>query len=166
MADGHVVRGFFYNPNIHPADEYEKRLLAAKKAAGELGFRMDEGVYDRETWFKAVNGTERAVEGGERCGICFKLRLEKAFEHMKKNMCDAFTTTLSVSPHKDVTEINAIGRSIGGEKFISADFKRKGGFERAGVLAKEWGLYRQNYCGCIYSLEESFRKKESEKKDK
>jgi len=158
MAEGHVVTGFFYNPNIHPAPEYEKRLMAAKKAASELGFKLEEGLYDREVWFEAVNGTEHVSEGGKRCGICFEMRLRKTYERMKKNMCNAFTTTLSVSPHKNVSEINAIGRAIGGERFISADFKRRGGFQRAGVLAKEWGLYRQNYCGCIYSLEERLRK--------
>jgi len=165
MSEGHVVTGFFYNPNIHPAPEYKKRLESAKKTACELGFEMKEGLYDREVWFEAVKGTEYSQEGGARCGICFNLRLRKTFEYMKKNMFNAFTTTLSASPHKDALAISALGREIGGDRFISADFKKRGGFQRGQVLAKEWNLYRQNYCGCIYSLEERLRKDALRKDD-
>ena len=86
------------------------------------------------------------------------MRLEKTYEYMAKHMFDSFTATLTVSPLKDVTLVNSIGREIGGDKFMCTDFKKKGGSQRAGQLAKEMGLYRQNYCGCIYSLEEMERK--------
>ncbi|MFC1548462.1 epoxyqueuosine reductase QueH [Candidatus Omnitrophota bacterium] len=158
MCEGHRVTGYFYNPNIHPVDEYKKRLEAAKKAAEELGFELVEGPYDRERWFELVKGTEYEVEGGSRCEICYKMRLEKTYEYMRKKMFDAFTTTLSASPHKDAMLINAIGREIGDERFICADFKKKGGFARATELSDEMALYRQHYCGCIYSQEAEHRK--------
>ena len=158
MIEGHEVTGFFYNPNIHPVSEYKKRLDAASEVARELKFELVEGLYDRERWFELAKGAEYAPEGGERCERCFRMRLEKTHQYMRKNMFDAFTTTLTVSPLKDATLVNSIGREIGDEKFICADFKKKGGSQRAGELAKEMGLYRQNYCGCIYSLEEMERK--------
>jgi len=158
MTEGHTVTGFFYNPNIHPVDEYERRLGAARRVSDELGFKLIEGPYDRENYFLAVKGHEYDAEGAGRCKICFRLRLEKTYECMKKHMLNAFTTTLSVSPHKDAMVISGIGREIGGERFISADFKKKGGFARSQDLAKEWGLFRQHYCGCIYSLEKKLAK--------
>ncbi len=171
MRDGHTVTGYFYNPNIHPQDEYKKRLESAGKAADNAGFEIVEGPYDRERWFELIKGKEYEPEGGSRCETCFRMRLEKTYDCMKKKMFDAFTplqgpksdvtgftTTLTVSPHKDATLINTIGRDIGDEKFICADFKKKGGFARATEAAKELGLYRQNYCGCIYSLEEMHRR--------
>ncbi|MFH1877961.1 MAG: epoxyqueuosine reductase QueH [Candidatus Omnitrophota bacterium] len=161
MCEGHIVTGFFYNPNIHPADEYKRRLAAAEKTAASMGFELIEGPYDRENWFLAIKGKEYEAEGGLRCGACFRMRLEKTYLYMKKRMFDAFTTTLSVSPHKDAVLINTIGREICEEKFICADFKKKGGFIRANELAKEKEIYRQSYCGCIYSLEESFRRGEN-----
>ena len=164
MRDGHRVTGYFYNPNIHPADEYEKRLEAAREAACQLNFELVEGPYDRENWFLTVKGKEYEPEGGARCLECFRMRLERTYTYMKKHDLDAFTTTLSVSPHKDVTAVNDIGRRIGGEKFILADFKKKGGFARAGELASEWGLYRQDYCGCIYSLEEKLKREKGKGK--
>lgn len=158
MCEGHRVTGFFYNPNIHPVDEYKKRLGAAEKVASEMDFELVEGPYDRERWFELIRGKEYEPEGGARCEICFRMRLEKTYEYMKKHMFDMFTTTLTVSPHKEMTLVNSIGREIGGEKFYLADFKKKGGFQRAVELAKEWDLYHQNYCGCIYSLEEKLAK--------
>lgn len=161
MCEGHTVTGYFYNPNIHPADEYMKRLDAAKKVAKEIGFEFIEGKYDRENWFELIKGTEYEPEGGKRCELCFRMRLKDTYEYSKKHMFDKFTTTLSVSPHKDVVLVNQIGREIGGEDFICADFKKKNGFQRAMEMAKEMGLYRQGYCGCIYSKEEMLKKEKS-----
>jgi len=158
MCEGHSVTGFFYNPNIHPVDEYEKRLKTAQKVASEMNFDLVEGPYDRERWFELVKGHEYDSEGGKRCQICFRMRLEKTYEYMKKHTFDMFTTTLTVSPHKDVTLVDSIGREIGGDSFYSADFKKRGGFQRAMELAKEWNLYKQKYCGCIYSLEKTLEK--------
>jgi len=162
LCDGHPVTLYFYNPNIHPVDEYKRRLEAAKKVALEWGVGFVEGPYDRERWFESVRGAEREPEGGKRCEICYRLRLEKTYEYMKWNNFDAFTTTLSVSPHKDARLINDIGIDIGGDRFIVADFKKKGGFQRANELSEEWGLYRQNYCGCVYSEEEMHRREKSQ----
>jgi len=160
MADGHQVTGFFYNPCIHPKDEYELRLGVAQKVAQSLDIEMKEGPYDRERWFELVKGKEYEPEGGARCDICFDMRLRKTFEYFKaKGVFDRFATTLSVSPHKDASVINAIGMAIGGDKYLIEDFKRKGGFQRAMEIAKEMDVYRQSYCGCIYSLEESIKRK-------
>ena len=166
MCQGHVVTGFFYNPNIHPVDEYKKRFASAEKAAKELDFELVEGPYDRENWFGKIKGYEYEPEGGARCDICYRMRLEKTWQYMKKHMFDAFTTTLTVSPQKEATKVNAIGREIGDEKFLLADFKKKGGFLRATELAKEWGIYRQHYCGCVYSEEELHRKARGDRRGK
>ncbi len=159
LIEGYELTGFFYNPNIHPEDEYKRRLDSAKKVAEHLKFELIEGIYDRENWFPQVKGLEYEPEGGKRCIACFRMRLSKTYEVMRKKNFDRFTTTLSVSPLKDATYINKIGMEIGGEKFIVDDFKKKGGFQRAVELSKEWGLYRQDYCGCIYSKEESLKKR-------
>jgi len=158
MCEGHSVTGFFYNPNIHPVDEYKKRLETAQKVASEMNFDLVEGPYDRERWFELVKGHEYDPEGGKRCQICFRMRLKKTYEYMKKHIFNMFTTTLTVSPHKDVTLVDCIGREIGGDSFYSADFKKRGGFQRAMELSKEWDLYKQKYCGCIYSLEKTLEK--------
>lgn len=166
MCEGHNVTGFFYNPNIHPSDEYEKRLESARRIARHLNFELVEGVYNREKWFSEIRGNEYEPEGGKRCEICFSMRLRKTYEYLRKKMFDAFTTTLTMSPLKDVSLINFIGREIGDEKFILEDFKKKGGFNRSSVLAKELDLYRQNYCGCIYSLEEKIKNENLKSRDK
>lgn len=158
LCGGHKVTGFFYNPNIHPEDEYKKRLKAAVKTADDFSIKIIEGPYDRERWFELVKGKEYDAEGGERCSVCFRMRLDKAYEYSKKHNFDAFTTTLSTGPMKDAGKINVIGNEIGGERFIPANFKKNNGFKNAVEKAKELGLYRQNYCGCIYSKEEMLRR--------
>ena len=159
MCEGYEVTGFFYNPNIHPADEYEKRLEVAHRVACEKGFELIEGPYNREKWFELVKGKEYEPEGGERCDSCFTMRLNKTYEYFSKGMFNMFTTTLTVSPLKKQESINAIGLRLGGDRFIPADFKKKGGYTRAMEIAREMGLYKQHYCGCIYSLEESYKRK-------
>ena len=158
LCDGHSITGFFYNPNIHPVDEYQKRFTAVKKVADELSFKLVEGPYDRERWFELVKGKEYEPEGAARCDVCFRMRLEKTYEFSKKNNFNMFTTTLTVGPMKDAVKVNSIGYDIGGDKFIPANFKKGDGFKRAIELAGEFGLYRQHYCGCIYSKEEKIRK--------
>lgn len=165
LCEGHTVTGYFYNPCIHPVDEYRKRLKAAQTVAEKMNFELVEGPYDREKWFERIKGKEYEPEGEKRCRECFRMRLEKTYDHMKKKMFDAFTTTLTASPLKSMEAVNSIGREIGGDKFILADFKKKDGFKRAQELSREWNLYKQTYCGCIYSLESSLAKeKKSEKK--
>jgi hypothetical protein len=150
--EGHEVLGFFYNPNIHPREEYERRLAVARRVAKEFGFPLEVAPYTQEEWFAATRSLENEPEGGKRCEVCFRLRLNKTYEFLKNSGTDAFTTTLTISPRKSAALVNKIGREIGGEKFLARDFKKQAGFQRAMELAKQWELYRQNYCGCVYSL--------------
>jgi predicted adenine nucleotide alpha hydrolase (AANH) superfamily ATPase len=156
-AEGHQIIGFFYNPNIHPTQEYERRLEATYKVAKELDFPLEVAPYTPKEWLRETIFLRNEPEGGKRCEVCFKLRLEKTYLYMIDSGCEAFTTTLSVSPYKSAEVINRIGREIGGDKFLARDFKKKEGFKRAMQLAKQWNIYRQNYCGCIYSLKERKR---------
>jgi len=150
--EGHQVLGLFYNPNIHPLEEYERRLEAAYKVAQELNFPLEAGPYTPEEWFEETSSLKNEPEGGRRCEVCFRIRLKKTYLYLKDCGWDAFTTTLTVSPHKSADVINQVGQEIGGDRFLVRDFKKKGGFQRAAELAKKWSLYRQYYCGCIYSM--------------
>jgi len=151
-GEGHEIIGFFYNPNIHPAEEYQKRLAVTRKIAEKLNFSLEEGPYIPEEWYNLTNALKEEPEGGRRCPVCYRLRLEKTYDYMTACGADAFTTTLTISPHKSAQIINSIGLEIGGQKFLVRDFKKKDGFKRAVQLAKKWELYRQDYCGCIYSM--------------
>jgi len=150
--EGHQVIGLFYNPNIHPSQEYDRRLKAVYEVAEELNFPLEEAPYTPEEWYQEVTGLENEPEGGRRCEICFRLRLKKTRLYMENHGGDAFTTTLTVSPHKSAEVINRVGRDVGGERFMVRDFKKKDGFKRAMELARKFDLYKQDYCGCIYSL--------------
>ncbi|MCX6007171.1 MAG: epoxyqueuosine reductase QueH [Chloroflexi bacterium] len=153
LSENHRVTGYFYNPNIYPESEYYRRLEAAGKTAGHLGFEFIEGPYDPAAWLSNTETLKHEPEGGKRCTICYHVRLQKSYEFMLEKGYDAFTSTLTISPHKSALIINAIGAEIGGDKFMARDFKKKEGFKKATELARNWDLYRQNYCGCIYSLE-------------
>jgi predicted adenine nucleotide alpha hydrolase (AANH) superfamily ATPase len=155
--EGHEILGFFYNPNIYPPEEYERRLAVARRVAKEFGFPLEVAPYTPEEWFAATRSLESEPEGGKRCEVCFRLRLNKTYEFLKNSGADIFTTTLTISPRKSAALVNKIGREIGGEKFLARDFKKQAGFQRATELAKKWELYRQNYCGCIYSLRKPSR---------
>ena len=150
--EGHQVLGLFYNPNIHPLEEYERRLEATHKVAGELNFPLEAGPYAPEEWFEETSSLENEPEGGRRCEVCFRVRLRKAYLYLQGYGWDAFTTTLTVSPHKSADVINQVGQEIGGDRFLVRDFKKKEGFQRATKLATKWALYRQDYCGCLYSM--------------
>ena len=152
ISEGHEVHGFFYNPNIHPQEEYERRLEAARKVAEEMDFPLEVGPYTPEEWFAETRALESEPEGGKRCEVCFRHRLKKTNLYLLDSGLDAFTTTLTISPHKSATVVNQVGQEIGGDRFLVRDFKKKAGFQRATELAKKWALYHQNYCGCIYSL--------------
>jgi hypothetical protein len=151
-AEDHEVIGFFCNPNIYPEEEYRKRLEVARETSRLLSFPLREGSYLPEAWREKIRGWEDAPEGGERCEICFRVRLEETFNFMKDQGADAFTSTLTISPHKSAEAIFRIGKTIGGEKFLARDFKKKDGFKRSQEIAREKNLYRQDYCGCVYSL--------------
>ncbi len=152
QEEGHEVTGFFYNPNIYPETEFSRRLEVARRVAAELGFRLEAPDYRPEEWSKVAGHLPDEPEGGRRCDICYRLRLERTARFFATSDADAFTTTLTVGPMKRAAVINAIGQEIGGERFLARDFKKKEGYRRAITLAKQWDLYRQHYCGCEFSL--------------
>ena len=155
------VTVYFYNPNIHPQAEYEKRLAQLPKllAGAEYGdvVKVLEAPYVPEDFFAAAKGLEKELEGGARCTECFRLRLRETAKQAKALGFDYFTTTLTVSPHKNAAVLNEIGLSLGeeyGVKFLPSDFKKKEGYKESIRLSKAYDLYRQDYCGCVYSMRE------------
>lgn len=150
-SEEHQVYGFFYNPNIHPREEYERRLEAVYQVAKELNFPLEVGPYQPGDWFAEIKGLESEPEGGLRCEACFRHRLKQTYLYMQKSGLDAFTTTLTIGPQKSAAMINQVGQEIGGDRFLVRDFKKKAGFQRASELAKKWAIHRQHYCGCIFS---------------
>lgn len=152
---------FFYNPNISPREEYEKRVEEIRRMIGEMEFvhpvHFVEGAYDPEEFFRMAKGLEKVPEGGERCFRCYRLRMEKAAELAKKGDYDYFTTTLSISPLKNARKINEIGEELAetfGVAHLPSDFKKKNGYKRSIELSCIYGLYRQDYCGCVFSKRE------------
>jgi predicted adenine nucleotide alpha hydrolase (AANH) superfamily ATPase len=154
LAEGHEVTGYYYNPNISPSDEYYRRLDAASKAAARLGFQLVEGPYNAAEWSRIAAPLASEPEGGKRCQACYRIRLQQTYLYTLGSNTDAFTSTLTISPHKSALIINQIGQETGRDKFLPRDFKKKEGFKKATQMARDWGLYRQNYCGCEYSLRE------------
>lgn len=145
---------FFYNPNIWPEEEYNKRMLEAEKIAKNFKLKLVKGKYEHDKWLEIVRGHEKDKEKGERCLICYKFRLDEAVAMAKKLGCNYLTTTLTTSPHKIALAINQIGEQAVkryGLKFLSKDFKKQDGFKKSSALSRELGLYRQNYCGCEFS---------------
>lgn len=152
------VTVFYYNPNIYPDEEYYKRVEEQKEfirkfpAKYEISFL--EGAYDKEKFYAMAKGLEDVKEGGERCFLCYELRLREAAELAKRLGMDYFTTTLSISPLKNAAKLNEIGGKLEQEYGISylySDFKKKGGYQRSVALSNEYGMYRQYYCGCVFS---------------
>ena len=148
---------FYYNPNITNALEYEKRFLEQEKFINSVyknSVSLKKGEYSPEVFFNVVQGFEKDKEGGNRCFNCYALRLDETAELAKANDYDYFTTTLTVSPHKNAQVINQIGIELEkkyGVKYLFADFKKCGGYLRSIELSKKYNLYRQNYCGCEFS---------------
>ncbi len=147
----------YYNPNIYPEEEYQKRLQTQKEIIKKMKLNTEilEIGYDSKEFEKIAIGLENEKEGGSRCAKCFYLRLEKTAQLAKENDFEYFTTTLSVSPHKDSQVLNKIGKILEEKyqiKYLYSDFKKKEGYKRSNELAKEYNLYRQNYCGCKYSI--------------
>ncbi|MGB9596418.1 MAG: epoxyqueuosine reductase QueH, partial [Candidatus Poribacteria bacterium] len=159
--------GYFYNPNIHPESEYKLREKEALRYARSCDIQIINEEYDSERWFELINGMDDLPEGDRRCDICFEIRLERTAKYAKENGYDIIATTLSISPHKNAKKINEIGKKVAekyGIEFLSADFKKKGGFERSIQMSKQFGLYRQSYCGCIFSKKETDKRALSKKK--
>lgn len=152
-----AVTVYYSNSNIWPPEEYHKRLSEQKRLLREAQFpdvSLLECPYAPELFFEAVKGLEQEPEGGKRCPVCFRMRLEDTAKAAKEHGFDYFGTTLTVSPHKNAPLINAIGREIGetcGVKWLPADFKKRSGYLRSIQLSKEYDLYRQDYCGCQFS---------------
>lgn len=148
------VTVLFYGPNIQPREEYVKRLACQKKVLGHFGAGYMECRYGGEDFDAAVRGLESEPEGGARCTACFALRIGETARLAAENGFEYYCTTLSVSPHKDAQRINSIGRAMGekyGVKWLPSDFKKRGGYQRSIELSRELELYRQDYCGCLYS---------------
>ena len=152
ISEGHRLTGYYFNPNISPAEEYAKRLAAATTVAGIMHFQVIVPPYSPEKWLESTANLAQEPEGGKRCEVCFKIRLKATYDYMRVNDFDVFTTTLTIGPQKSTELINCIGREIGGEKFLVRNFKKQGGYQRAVQLTKQYQIYRQNYCGCLYSL--------------
>ncbi|MBE5776287.1 MAG: epoxyqueuosine reductase QueH [Clostridiales bacterium] len=150
------VTVYFFNPCIHPSGEYEKRLSEQRRLIREahLPVKILEAPYEPESYFALVKGLESAPEGGDRCLVCFRQRLEATARAAKDNGFDYFTTTLTVSPHKNAENLNRIGAETAqaaGVPFLPCDFKKRSGYLRSLQLSAEYKLYRQDYCGCVYS---------------
>lgn len=145
---------YFYNPNIYPENEHNKRLNEAKKIAKKFKFKLIIGNYDHDEWLKKIKGYEKEPERGKRCRICYKYRLYKTAQEAHSRGFNYFATTLTMSPHKDDKIINDIGCRMAYKfniNFLNKDFKKKNGFKKSSELSKKLGLYRQNYCGCEFS---------------
>ena len=146
---------FFYNPNIYPKEEHDIRLNELKKYCKMLNVKFFEGEYEPKEFYSTIKGLENEPEKGKRCEKCFRLRLLKTALFAKENNIDCFTTTLTVSPHKNSMQIFKIGEEIQAEtglEFVKYDFKKKDGFKISRQIAKENGMYAQKYCGCKYSI--------------
>ena len=146
---------YFYDPNIHPYEEYVKRRDEAARHAGTMGIEFIEGPYDVDRWRELTTGREEDPERGQRCSICYEMRLEEAARFAGKMKCEYFATVLSISPHKDAGRINEIGYKLSekyGVRYLPADFKKRDGFKKSMELSRRHGFYRQNYCGCLYSM--------------
>ena len=152
LAEGHEITGYYFNPNISPAEEYEKRLQASRTIAGIMNFPIIVPQNAQRNWQESTAELSKEPEGGKRCEVCFRIRLQNTYDYLRENDFEAFTTTLTIGPMKSAETINRLGKEIGGDKFLSRDFKKNGGTLRSIQLAKQYQIYRQNYCGCVYSM--------------
>ena len=155
---------YYYNPNIYPVDEYTRRINELKefvkvfKAKNKISFKEEE--YKTQDYYKSVKGLEKLGERSERCYNCYKFRMENSAIYAKESGFDYFTTTLSISPYKNSNWINEIGALLEekyGIKYLYSDFKKRDGYKRSLELSKTYNLYRQSYCGCVYSKEERLK---------
>ena len=152
---------FYYNPNIYPPGEFfmrsgeQKRLLLQMFPDNSVAF--EEGEYEDKRFYEAVKGLEKLGEGSERCKECFRLRFEETAQKAVQGSFEYFTTTLSISPHKNAQVLNELGAEAAekyGIKYLFSDFKKKNGYKRSCELSEQYGIYRQNYCGCVFSKQE------------
>lgn len=149
----------YYNPNIYPPEEFGKRLKEQQKLLADMEFvhpvQLVEGRFEPEVFYQAAKGLEQEPEGGKRCEACYELRLREAAREAAAGGFDWFATTLSISPLKSAQKLMEIGERLGreyGVPYLPSDFKKKNGYKRSVELSAQYGLYRQNYCGCVYSI--------------
>ncbi len=152
---------FYYNPNIYPESEYYTRAKEQRRFIAALPTRypvdFTEGAYIPEDFYRCARGMEHLPEGGRRCFVCYRLRLEATAKTAKEKGCSYFASTLSISPLKNAQKLNEIGEQLAREYqvlWLPNDFKKKNGYKRSTELSREYGMYRQDYCGCVYSLRE------------
>jgi predicted adenine nucleotide alpha hydrolase (AANH) superfamily ATPase len=167
LSEYFSITVFYYNPNIYPDQEYAKRVEEQKRFIRELPAKHPigfvEGDFQKERFFQAVEEYRKEPEGGKRCEICFRLRLEETARLAAEQSYDYFTTTLSISPRKDAALLNAIGAQLQdryGVNYLFSDFKKRNGYLRSVELSGQYGLYRQDYCGCVFSWQERHGQKE------
>lgn len=167
LCDIFSVTLYFYNPNISPTEEFEFRLAELKRLVTEM--RLDISViapkYDNGEFESVVKGMEDMAEGGARCAVCYRQRLERAVRYAEEHGFDYVTTTLSVSPYKNAALLNELGNELTQNlnvRYLTSDFKKKDGYKRSCELSAEYNLYRQNYCGCVYSKRAAEMKREKE----
>ena len=162
LSSEYSVHVFYYNPNISPQSEYKSRLLEVEQFSKIHSIPVTIGQYNQKEWFDAVKPYRFYGELSPRCHTCYAFRLEETFRVAREHNYDAVCTTLTVSPYKDAEKINEIGKNLSAQysiQFLDADFKADGGYQQSIELSKHYGMYRQKYCGCIYSKLE--RKKSS-----
>lgn len=159
LSDYFNITVFYYNPNIFPESEYTKRILEQQMMIEEMKVKHPvsfiAGHYDKERFYEMARGMEHLKEGGERCLKCYELRLQEAAKIAKEGGFEYYTTTLSISPLKNADRLNEIGTRLAnvyGVKYLQSDFKKRNGYKRSIELSKEFGLYRQDYCGCEFSI--------------
>ena len=169
LSDYFYITVLYYNPNITDEQEYRRRAEEQQRLIREMPLRYPvefrEGVYRPQEFFQAVRGLEMIPEGGERCFACYRLRMRAAAQMAALENFDYFTTTLSISPLKNAAKINEIGEELGEYYHVShlpSDFKKRGGYQCSVELSREYKLYRQNYCGCVFSKKEALSRRGTE----
>lgn len=161
LKDIFSVTLYFYNPNISPKEEFKFRLAELNRLTAEMGLSDISVIapkYDNDEFESVIKGMEDIPEGGARCAVCYRLRLERAVLYAEKHGFDYVTTTLSVSPHKNAGLLNKIGEELThflNVRYLISDFKKKDGYKCSCELSRQYNLYRQNYCGCVYSKREA-----------
>ena len=172
LSDYFEITVFYYNPNIYPPEEFGKRVEEQKRLISELPAKHPisflDGPYEPERFYELAKGLEKVPEGGERCFKCYRLRLTETAEMARAGEYDYFPTTLSISPLKNAEKLNEIGGALAkdyGLAYLYSDFKKRNGYKRSTELSKEYGLYRQDYCGCVFSLRERRAQQEAAAKE-
>ena len=160
LRDHFTLSILYYNPNIYPPEEYHRRVDELERfvrAAGYDGVNVIEPPYDPQEFYNSVKGLENEPERGARCAVCYRLRLGAAARYAADHHFDWYTSTLTLSPMKDPVLLNTIGAELGaayGVPYLPSEFRKKDGYKRSLILSAEYGLYRQNYCGCVFSKKE------------